>query len=110
MLLTFEEYKAKGGNLDVTAFTPKIKKSEYLLNYWTMNRITADNPYIEQVKDLLFEMVNNLGDGQEVTSFSNDGVSVSFSDVTEEQTLYDLAVAYLPVELVSTYVGGNNEN
>lgn len=110
MFLTFEEYKTKGGSLDITAFSTKIKKAEYLLNDWTFNRIKKESQYIDMVKDLLFEMVNNLGDGQEVTSFSNDGVSVTFSGVTEEQSLYDLAVTYLPIELISTYVGGSDEN
>ena len=105
MFLSYEEYKSKGGTLDNSAFIIKINKAERLLNYWTFNRLGRENTDLEVVKDLLFEMVSNIGDGQEVTSFSNDGVSVTFSNVTEEQALYDLVISYLPIELVSTYVG-----
>ena len=58
----------------------------------------GDNEQV--VKDLVYEMVETMSDGQQVTSFSNDGVSVTLSDKTEEQQLYDMAVAWLPAELV----------
>lgn len=101
MYLTFDEYIIKGGQLDEAAFTLKEKKAEYLLNYWTFDRLKSglgDNEQI--VKDLVYEMVETMSDGQQVTSFSNDGVSVTLSDKTEEQQLYDMAVAWLPAELV----------
>lgn len=101
MYLTFDEYIIKGGQLDEAAFTLKEKKAEYLLDYWTFDRLKSglgDNEQI--VKDLVYEMVETMSDGQQVTSFSNDGVSVTLSDKTEEQQLYDMAVAWLPAELV----------
>ena len=104
MYLTYQEYKTHGGSLDEAAFNRKEKKAEYLLNYWTFDRLKSGLGDNEQVvKDLMFEMVEMINDGQQVTSFSNDGVSVSFSDKTEEQEMYDLAVAWLPAELV--YIG-----
>ena len=104
MYLTYQEYKTRGGSLDEAAFNRKEKKAEYLLNYWTFDRLQSglgDNDQV--VKDLMFEMVEMINDGQQVTSFSNDGISVSLSDKTEEQEMYDLAVAWLPAELV--YIG-----
>lgn len=101
MYLTFDEYIIKGGQLDEAAFTLKEKKAEYLLDYWTFDRLKSglgDNEQI--VKDLVYEMVETMSDGQQVTSFSNDGVSVTLSDKPEEQQLYDMAVAWLPAELV----------
>ena len=109
MYLTYQEYKTRGGSLDEAAFNRKEKKAEYLLNYWTFDRLKSGLGDNEQVvKDLMFEMVETMSDGQQVTSFSNDGISVSFSDKTEEQEMYDLAVAWLPAELV--YIGAENEN
>ena len=104
MYLTYQEYKTRGGSLDEAAFNRKEKKAEYLLDYWTFDRLKSGLGDNEQVvKDLMFEMVEMINDGQQVTSFSNDGVSVSLSDKTEEQEMYDLAVAWLPAELV--YIG-----
>ena len=109
MYLTFEEYKTRGGSLDEAAFTRKETKARRLLDYWTFDRLKGGLGDNEQVvKDLMFEMVEMINDGQQVTSFSNDGVSVSFSDKTEEQEMYDLAVAWLPAELV--YIGAENES
>ena len=109
MYLTFEEYKTRGGSLDEAAFNRKETKARRLLDYWTFNRLQGGLGDNEQVvKDLMFEMVETMTDGQQVTSFSNDGVSVSFSDKTEEQEMYDLAVAWLPAELV--YIGAENES
>lgn len=98
MYLTFEEYQAKGGQLEQTAFLRKEKKARKLLDYWTRNRITEPD---EDIKDLMFEMIESLSDGQRVTGFSNDGVSVTLADVTEEQELYKMVVAWLPHELVT---------
>ena len=104
MYLTFEEYKTRGGSLDEAAFTRKETKARRLLDYWTFDRLKGGLGDNEQVvKDLMFEMVETMTDGQQVTSFSNDGVSVTLSDKTEEQQLYDMAVAWLPAELV--YIG-----
>lgn len=104
MYLTYQEYKTRGGSLDEAAFNRKETKAEYLLNYWTFDRLKSGLGDNEQVvKDLVYEMVETMSDGQQVTSFSNDGVSVTLSDKTEEQQLYDMAVAWLPAELV--YIG-----
>lgn len=104
MYLTYQEYKTRGGSLDEAAFNRKEKKAEHLLNYWTFDRLKSGLGDNEQVvKDLVYEMVETMSDGQQVTSFSNDGVSVTLSDKTEEQQLYDMAVAWLPAELV--YIG-----
>lgn len=109
MYLTFEEYKIRGGALDEAAFNRKEAKARRLLDYWTFDRLKSGLGDNEQVvKDLMFEMVETMTDGQQVTSFSNDGVSVSLSDKTEEEQMYDLAVAWLPAELV--YIGVENES
>lgn len=109
MYLTYQEYKTRGGSLDEAAFTRKETKARRLLDYWTFDRLKSGLGDNEQVvKDLMFEMVEMINDGQQVTSFSNDGVSVSLSDKTEEQQMYDLAVAWLPSELV--YIGVGNED
>lgn len=109
MYLTHEEYVKMGGELDRAAFDRREYKAEKLLDYWTFDRLKSglgDNEDV--VKHLMFEMVEAISDGQQVTSFSNDGVSVSFSDKSEEEQMYYLAVAWLPADLVC--IGVNNED
>lgn len=105
MLYTYKEYTDLGGKLEDTAFTPLEMKAELLLNYWTQDRLKGVKEIPQEVKILLTEMVDSLNtELREVKSFSNDGVSVTYSDKSIEQALYDKAVAYLPAELV--YIGG----
>lgn len=111
MYLTFEEYKAYGGNIDTL---PQYSLFEILarkkLDNWTLNRITD---VTEDIKLCMYLIINSIeqnfttGDEKEITGFSNDGISVSYekkqpTDVDKD--LYRKIVEILPIELISVVV------
>lgn len=109
MYITYEEYSALGGKAAETDFPRLELLAEKRLNYWTIDRITEPDDDIRLCMMLIIdaEYAEQSGE-QDVTSFSNDGVSVSFADAqTKEQKwsdVYDRIVEILPVELVSVCV------
>lgn len=109
MYLTYEEYSSLGGKAPESDFPRLELLSEKRLNYWTQNRIAEPDDDIRLCMTLIVdaEYADQSGE-QDVRSFSNDGVSVSFADAqTKEQkwsSVYDRIVEILPVELVSICV------
>lgn len=109
MYLTYEEYSSLGGKAPESDFPRLELLSEKRLNYWTQNRIADPDDDIRLCMTLIVdaEYADQYGE-QDVSSFSNDGVSVSFADAqTKEQkwtNVYDRIVEILPVELVSVCV------
>ena len=109
MYLTYEEYSSLGGKAPESDFTRLEILAEKRLNYWTMDRITEPDDDIRLCMTLIVDAEYSDQSGeQDVSSFSNDGVSVSFADAqTREQKwsdVYDWIVEILPVELVSVCV------
>lgn len=109
MYLTYEEYKNNGGTVEETAFPLLELKARKKLDYWTQDRITESTEEIRLIMTILVDHYASEQDGeQDVSSVSNDGISLSFADAkTSEQKLmniYDYAVEILPVELVSVCV------
>ena len=109
MYLTYEEYSSLGGKAPESEFQRLELLAEKRLNYWTINRITEPGDDIRLCMTLIVdaEYADQSGE-QDVSSFSNDGVSVSFADAqTRDQKwedVYDRIVEILPVELVSVCV------
>ena len=107
--LTYEEYSALGGAAPEADFPRLELLSRKRLDYWTQNRITEPDDDIRLCMTLIVdaEYADQSGE-HDVSSFSNDGVSVSFADAqTKEQkwaNVYDRIVEILPVELVSLCV------
>lgn len=109
MYLTFEEYSALNGKAPESQFTRLEHLARKRLDYWTQNRITEPNDDIRLCMTLIIDAEYSEQSGEhDVSSFSNDGVSVSFADAqTKEQkwaSVYDRIVEILPVELVSVCV------
>lgn len=107
--LTYEEYSALGGKSPEADFPSLELLARKRLNYWTQNRITEPDEDIKLCMTLIIDAESAEQTGEhDVSSFSNDGVSVSFSDAqTKEQKwadVYDRIVEILPVELVSVCV------
>ena len=107
--ITYEEYTANGGTADASAFPRLARLAEKRLNYWTQDRITESNEDIKLCMTIIIDAMHAEQSGEmDVSSFSNDGVSVSFADAqTKEQkwqNVYDQIVEILPVELVSLCV------
>ena len=109
MYLTAEEYKALGGKAPESDFSRLELLARKRLDYWTMNRITEPDDDIRLCMTLIIDQEYDDASGVfDVSSFSNDGVSVSFADAqTKEQkwaSVYDRIVEILPMELVSVCV------
>ena len=82
MYLTFEEYRAFGGNLTELEFNRLEFVARMQIDYMTQNRLQDENPVREVVRRLVFELVERgyLGslDGAEYKSKSEGGMSASF--------------------------------
>lgn len=109
MYLTYEEYSSLGGKAPESDFSRLELLSEKRLNYWTMDRITEPDDDIKLCMMLIVDQEYDDASGVfDVSSFGNDGVSVSLADAqTKDQkwaSVYDRIVEILPVELVSVCV------
>lgn len=109
MYLTYKEYALLGGKATESDFPRLELFAEKRLNYWTMDRIKEPDDNIRLCMTLIVDAEYNEETGeQDVSSFSNDGVSVSFADAqTKAQKwmdVYERIVEILPVELVNICV------
>lgn len=109
MYITFEEYEALGGKCDQATFPTLEMQARYKLDYWTQDRITEPDERVRLCMKLIIDTFFEKENGEEdVASFSNDGISVSFADAkTFEQKMsdvHDAVVEILPVELISAVI------
>lgn len=106
MYIDYEYYQLNGGIVDISAFPILYKKAKYKLDYYTQNRINKLTEITVEIKDCMIEMINKIStmQGDEVTSFSNDGVSVSLVNQNEEEELYQIVIEMLPISLISTVI------
>jgi len=95
MYLTYLEYKAMGGTLDETTFNDLEFEAEALVNWYTFNRLKNDTTFPTEVKRLMKYLIGLIqaqnsvitssangstsGSGANITSQSNDGVSISYN-------------------------------
>ena len=108
--LTYQQYKSIGGTADDSAFPLLERRARAKLDYWTQGRIKEVDSDIRLCMTLIINALDGVQrNEQAVTSFSNDGVSVSYgSQKTEEEAIssvYDQVVEILPIELVSVVIG-----
>lgn len=95
MYLTYAEYQAMGGTLDETTFNDLEFEAEALINWYTFNRLKQDTTFPVEIKRLMKYLINLMnakngaidssangltsGTGSNITSQSNDGVSISYN-------------------------------
>lgn len=108
--LTYQQYQSHGGTAELSAFPLLERRARAKLDYWTQGRIKDVDCDIHLCMTLIINALDAVGDGnQAVSSFSNDGVSVTMeSRRTEEEAMasvYGQVVEILPVELVSVVIG-----
>ena len=113
--ITYAEYQNFGGTVSSSDFTNLELKAERKLDYYTQDRLKTVTTIISEVKELMTEFINRMSvpalNGN-VTSYSNGIESFGFA---ENQTkaldneLYQLAIEYLPIELISAYVESASE-
>lgn len=100
MYLTYTEYVNMGGTEEETAFNNLEFEAESLINWYTFNRLKNEDSYPEEVKRLMYYIINLLvatrnamnisssgsaSSPQElnnIKSQSNDGVSVSYQTLS----------------------------
>ena len=111
--LTYQQYVSHGGTAELSAFPLLERRARAKLNYWTMGRITKVDCDIQLCMTLIINALDSVQKASQsgtVSSFSNDGVSVSYVTPqvkTEEEAMasvYDQIVEILPVELVSVVI------
>ena len=101
--LEFERYKFQmGGKLSQKEFDRLAFRAQCEIKNATFGRIEALPNVPESVERCMFELiaflskVANDGNISNVTGFSNDGYSVSYSDKkTPEQHIHDIIYTYL---------------
>ncbi len=100
--LTFEEYEKMGGKLTQAEFDRFAFRAQSEIQNATFERINALQSVPESVKRCMFELVAYLsqaaknGNTENISGFSNDGYSVSYSDSkTPEECVYDIIYTYL---------------
>ena len=109
MYLTYDEYIELGGKAEQSYFSNLEMQARYKLDYWTQDRITEPDEKIRLCMKLIIDTIFEKENGEEdVSSFSNDGISVSFADAkTFEQKMsdvHDAVVEIMPVELISAVI------
>lgn len=99
MYLEFDEYQELGGTLDLSSFIRYGFAVEKLIDNATFLRIKNEKPVREAVKMLFRELVDfeskvtissSANEKQrEISSMSNDGISVSYSSTNDESMSED---------------------
>ena len=110
MYLTYEEYKGLGGKAEQSAFPTFLRKASRKLEYFTQDRIKSLEIVPDTVKECLTDFIDMMlesENGEKVSSFTTGSVSVSFADdkATDDDKMYQIALEYLPIELITMAVG-----
>jgi len=119
--LTYEEYLNMGGTLDETTFNDYYYQAKALIDYVTFNRLKNDTTFPIELKYCMFRLIkmyvqrNSLlnpnddsassgsSSGGVVSSYSNDGVSVSYNVVSADK-LVDYTSDAESIKLVKQYL------
>ena len=105
MYLTYAEYKALGGTLDATSYTLYEFKARAEIDWVTFNRLQKDTSFSEPIKMCMFAIIAELqkmdalsatvtmdsessdATSASVASMSNDGVSLSYNQLSANDGL-----------------------
>lgn len=100
--LTFDDYISMGGALAETEFNRFEFRAERIIDNNTQGRLKNVDTIPEVVGKCMYELTTYLsntaknGDNSAVSSFSNDGYSVTYSEQkTAAQQIYDIIYDYL---------------
>lgn len=114
--LTFSEYTELGGTIvSESVFNPLERKAERKLDHFTQDRLKTATAIISEVKELMVEFVDRIQNSPlngNVTSYSNGIESFGFKENQTDafnKELHELAIEYLPIELISSYVESASE-
>lgn len=107
--ITYVEYTNLGGVVsNQTTFAKLERIAQRYLDAWTLNRLKHASVIIDEVKECLVDMIDKLYDADNdnnIASFSNGKISITYDNKkTFEQELYNIALLYLPVSIISGVV------
>ncbi len=102
MYLTYSEYTNLGGQLSVAEFDRFCFRAQKEIDNATLNRCKTLETIPEDVKKCQIELIQYLsnnaknGNVSAISSFGNDGYSVSYSEQKSAQRqIYDIIYTYL---------------
>ena len=110
MYLTYEEYQARGGTLTEALYDRYEMRAEKLIDARTFGRVKSDDHVRDCVKALVYELVTQLQqsgileDTAQVSSYSNDGVNVTYASRTRTEVDSDMR------ELIEEYLYGETDD
>lgn len=101
-MLTYETYRQLGGSVDEVTFLSTVKKAVQKLNYFTLNKAVE----CPEVNECLTRFIDYMAEqnNDNISSFSNGNVSVSFRETNANDDLYAIAEELLPIEMLSRCV------
>lgn len=89
MYLTYEEYRAMGGDVPEAAFGPLCASAGGRIDRLTHERVKGLEAVPEAVKMAVFALIHRAeseeGDGARMASFTNDGMSMTYAQETAQQ-------------------------
>lgn len=110
--LTYDEYKALGGNLDITPFNLLEYEARRIIDNRTLQRLKGINIIPQEVKMCMFSLINTINSyasqGQTSKNISSESVgsySVSYITGTQIQETINSKNAEL-TDIVLTYLTG----
>lgn len=108
--LSFAEYTSFGGTVLESTFDILEIKARRKLDYFTQDRLKTATTIISEVKELMTEFINRMAISPlngNITSYSNGiesfGYGTNQTDALNTE-LYQLAVEYLPIELITATI------
>lgn len=88
--LTYEEYKALGGTLDITPFNLIEYEARRIIDTYTLNRLKGVESIPDEVKLCEYKMINSVSSyaidnktNRNISSENIDGYSVSYVSPTQ---------------------------
>lgn len=110
--LTYNEYKALGGNLDITPFNLLEYEARRIIDNRTLQRLKGINQIPQEVKMCMFSLVNTINgyanksqNNKNISSESVGSYSVSYTTGTQIQETINSKNAEL-TDIVLTYLTG----
>ena len=110
--LTYNEYKALGGSLDITPFNLLEFEARRIIDSRTLQRLRKVEKQPQEVKICMFTLINNINSyisenqiSKNISSESVGSYSVSYATGTQIQEIVKSKNAELN-DIVSTYLTG----
>ena len=102
--ITYAEYQSMGGSVEASAFTLLEAEARARVDRYTFGRVAAEYdrsvPYLSDLKSAMFAAIellrNRDASGKDVSSMSNNGISVTYSqNASIESSVYDTVRLFL---------------